>query len=120
MEKSYKFLLFTFFLLPLVIVYFTCDVDIFKSVIWGFIFSSLLMIISFFALKYAINRPVKIFLGAVVGGILFRLLAIIFTGYYVHYFTELNISCYFSSLLGYYLFFQFIEVMYFNRNLKKV
>ena len=89
-------------------------------VIWGFIFSTLLMIIGFFALKYTINRPVKIFLGAVVGGILFRLLAILFAGYYVHYFTKLDISSYFSSLLGYYLFFQFIEVLYFNRNLKKV
>ena len=118
MKRRYKFIIFVF-LFPLIIVYLECGTKTFESVVWGFIISSVLMIVGFLALKFTLNRPVKIFLGTVVGGIFFRLLIILLTGFYVHYFTELNLIEYFSSLLGYYLLFQFIEVMYFNRNLKK-
>lgn len=105
---------------PLIIVYYICDTKIFISVIWGFGISSFLMIIGFFALKFSLNKSAKIFLGTVIGGILFRLIIILLSGLYVHYFTQLEIIEFFISLLGYYLFFQFIEIIYFNRNVKKV
>jgi len=121
-KKNYKFLLILIlsFLIPLFIIYLKCDSRTFESVVWGFIISTFVMIGGFLSLRFTFNRPINLFLGALVGGIFLRIVFILLSGFYVLRFSNLLIKEYFMSLLGYYFFLQFIEVMYFNRILKKV
>ena len=121
-KRNYKFFLYflPFFLLPLFIVYFRCESKTFESVIWGFIISSLIMTAGFLSLKFTLNRSINLFFGTLIGGIFFRLLVILLTGFYILHFSDLNIKDYFISLLGYYITLQFMEVIYFNKGLGKV
>lgn len=118
-KKTKVWMLLPLVLIPLVIVYYVGDDKTFISVIWGIVVSSILMGVGFFSLKIALNRSMKIFLGTVVGGILFRLVAILASGLYVFWYSDLPIRSFFISLLGYYLFYQFVEIFYFNRGLKE-
>lgn len=122
MKKKIKFLfiLVSTFLIPLFIIYLRCDIITFESVIWGFIISTFVMIGGFLSLRFTFNRPINLFLGALVGGIFLRIVFILLSGFFVLRFSNLLIKEYFISLLGYYFFLQFIEIMYFSRILKKV
>jgi len=121
-KRNHKFFLYFLpvFLLPLFIVYFGCESKTFESVLWGFIVSSVVMSGGILSLRFTLNRSMNIFLGALIGGIFLRLLIILSSGFYVLYFSDLNINNYFISLLGYYFTLQFIEVIYFNKKNKKV
>ena len=113
-------LLIPLVLIPLIIVYFMTGEKTFESVLWGIIISTFLMGVGFMTLKFALGRSMKMFLGVVVGGIFFRLIFFLISGLYIFYYSDLPIRSFFISLLGYYLFYQFIEILYFNRGLKKV
>ena len=122
MKKNYKFLLILIlsFIIPVFVIYLKCDTRTFESVVWGFIVSTFVMIGGFLSLRFTFNRPMNLFLGALVGGIFLRMVFILLSGFYVLRYSNLLIKEYFISLLGYYFFLQFIEVMYFSRILKKV
>jgi len=121
-KRNYKFFLYflPFSLLPLFIIYFRCESKTFESVLWGFIVSALVMGGGIISLKFTLNRSINIFLGTLIGGIFLRLLIILLSGFYILYFSDLNINNYFISLLGYYFTLQFIEVIYFNKGVRKV
>ena len=120
-KRNHKFFLYFLpvFILPLFIVYFGCESKTFESVVWGAIVSSIVMTGGILSLRFTLNRSINIFLGTLIGGILLRLLIILLSGFYIRYFSDLNVKDYFISLLGYYFTLQFFEVMYFNRGIKK-
>ena len=109
-----------FFILPFFIAYFICENRTFESLVWGSIISTVVMAGGFLSIKFTLNRSMKLFFGAIIGGIFIRLLVILLSGLYVLWYTNLNIKEYFAFLLGYYFFLQFLEILYFNRGLKKV
>ena len=121
-KRNYKFFLYflPIFFLPLFIVYFGCESKTFESVVWGAVVSSIVMTGGILSLRFTLNRSVNIFLGTLIGGILFRLLIILLSGFYILKFSDLNIKEYFISLLGYYFALQFIEIIYFNKSIKSI
>lgn len=121
-KRNHKFFLYFLpvFILPLFIVYFGCESKTFESVVWGAIVSSIVMTGGILSLRFTLNRSMKIFLGTLIGGILLRLLIILLSGFYIRYFSDLNVKDYFISLLGYYFALQFIEIIYFNKSAKSI
>ena len=119
-KNSKIHLLLPIVLIPLIIIYIWGDDKTFESVVWGIIVSTFLMGAGFLSIKISMERSMKLFLGTIVGGIFLRLVFFIASGIYVLNYSDLPIRSYFISLLGYYLFYQFIEILYFNRGLKKV
>ena len=119
-KNSKIYLLLPIVLIPLVIMYIWGNDKTFESVVWGIIISTFLMGVGFISLKMSMERSMKLFLGTMVGGILLRMIFFIASGIYVFKYSDLPIRSFFISLLGYYLFYQFIEILYFNRGLKKV
>ncbi len=120
-KSNYKIFIFflPFFILPFIIVNSIYGKETFESLIWGSIISTFVMVGGFISLKLTLNKSINLFFGALIGGIFIRLLIIFLSSFYVQRFTDLNIKEYFVFLFGYYFFLQFLEILYFNRGLKK-
>ena len=106
------------FLLLLVIsvLYFLSELSeiVFKSILLGAIFSMMNFAIGFMLIKFSANKSEKIFLVALWGGLLFRLILGLSLVLITLIFLEINTYGFIFSILFFYVFYLLIEIFYLN------
>jgi hypothetical protein len=85
-----------------------------QEVIAGCGVGALLMLVVFFGLKWSFEKSFNLFLGVLVGGILFRLIALMGTGWLVHRLLDWSLAAYMFATLYYLFVFQTLELIHFH------
>lgn len=108
-------------LLVVSILYFLFFIShlIFKSILMGAFFSMINFLIGLTLIKFSVKKPEKIFLLALWGGLLFRLILGLSLVLITLIFLEINVYGFIFSLLFYYVFYLVIEIYYLNLGRKK-
>jgi hypothetical protein len=87
---------------------------IFKSILLGSFLSIINFLIGLSLIKFSVNKSDNIFLLALWGGILFRLILGLSLVLITFIFLEINTYGFIFSILFFYIFYLFIEIFYLN------
>ena len=87
---------------------------VFKSILLGATLSMINFAIGFLLIKFSVNKPEKIFLLALWGGIIFRLISGLSLVLITLIFLEINTYGFIFSILFFYVFYLLIEIFYLN------
>ena len=87
---------------------------IFKSILAGFLISIINFVLGLLLMKFSINKSEKIFLIALWGGMLFRLIFGLLLVLISFLFLEINTYGFIFSILFFYVFYLLIEIFYMN------
>jgi len=87
---------------------------IFKSIFIGALLSIINFIIGLLLIKFSVNKPEKIFLLSLWGGLLFRLIFGLSLVLITLIFLEINAYGFIFSILFFYVFYLLIEIFYLN------
>ena len=90
----------------------------YAEVFWGGVVGVLLMAIGFYGLRWSFEKSFQAFLGVIVGGILFRMAALLGSGWIVVRQTDLSVAAYLLAALYYLLLFQSVELKHFHQRRK--
>jgi hypothetical protein len=103
-------------LLGVTILYLISELSglMFKSILLGSGFSILNFTIGIFLIKYSVNKSDRIFLLALWGGLLLRLILGLLLVLITLIFLEINAYGFIFSILFYYVFYLVIEIFYLN------
>jgi len=103
-------------LLVITVLYFLSELSeiVFKSILLGAIFSMMNFAIGFLLIKFSANKSEKIFLVALWGGLLFRLILGLSLVLITLIFLEINTYGFIFSILFFYVFDLLIEIFYLN------
>lgn len=103
-------------LLVITVLYFLSELSeiVFKSILLGAIFSMMNFAIGFMLIKFSANKSEKIFLVALWGGLLFRLILGLSLVLITLIFLEINTYGFIFSILFFYVFYLLIEIFYLN------
>jgi hypothetical protein len=85
-----------------------------KSIFIGFLISSINFALGFVLIKYSLDKSEKIFLMALWGGLLFRLIFGLLLVLISFIFLEINTYGFIFSVLFFYVFYLLIEIFYLN------
>ena len=111
----------TFLLMSLIIILFifsTINILFFKSILLGFIVSILNFFIGLLIIRFSIEKSEKIFLLALWGGMLSRLILGLSLVLISLIFLEINTYGFIFSILFFYVFYLLIEIFYLNLSRK--
>ena len=111
----------TFLLISLIIILFifsTINILFFKSILLGFIVSILNFFIGLLIIRFSIEKSEKIFLLALWGGMLSRLILGLSLVLISLIFLEINTYGFIFSILFFYVFYLLIEIFYLNLSRK--
>jgi len=100
----------------IVIIRFFAIIDgiLFKSILFGSTFSLLNFLIGLLLIKYSIDKSEKVFLFALWGGVLLRLILGLSLILISFIFLEINTYGFIFSILFFYVFYLLIEIFYLN------
>jgi hypothetical protein len=103
-------------LIGLVVFFFSSVLSaiLFKSIIFGFLVSAINFAIGLLLIKYSIEKTEKIFLIALWGGLLLRLIFGLTIVLISLIFLEINQYGFIFSVLFFYVFYLIIEIFYLN------
>ena len=103
-------------ILAFIILYLTSlwNYTLFYSVLLGSIIVILNFVIGFLFIKFSLSRSNRIFQIMLWGGMLFRLIFILFLVLILLKFLELNTIGFIFSILFFYVFYLIIEILYLN------
>jgi hypothetical protein len=103
-------------LLVITVLYFLSELSeiVFKSILLGAIFSMMNFAIGFMLIKFSAHKSEKIFLVALWGGLLFRLILGLSLVLITLIFLEINTYGFIFSILFFYVFYLLIEIFYLN------
>ncbi len=87
---------------------------IFKSILLGALLSIINFVIGLSLIKFSVNKPEKIFLLALWGGIILRLILGLSLVLITLIFLEINTYGFIFSILFFYVFYLLIEIFYLN------
>ena len=87
---------------------------IFKSILLGALLSIINFVIGLSLIKFSVNKPEKIFLLALWGGIILRLILGLSFVLITLIFLEINTYGFIFSILFFYVFYLLIEIFYLN------
>jgi hypothetical protein len=87
---------------------------IFKSILLGALLSMINFIIGLLLIKFSVNKSERIFLLALWGGLLFRLIQGLSIVLITLIFLEINTYGFIFSILFFYVFYLLIEIFYLN------
>lgn len=87
---------------------------IFKSIFVGAMLSIINFVIGLLLIKFSVNKPEKIFLLALWGGIILRLILGLSLVLITLIFLEINTYGFIFSILFFYVFYLLIEIFYLN------
>ena len=87
---------------------------VFKSIFVGALLSIINFVIGLLLIKFSVDKPEKIFLLALWGGILFRLILGLSLVLITLIFLEINTYGFIFSILFFYVFYLLIEIFYLN------
>ena len=87
---------------------------IFKSILLGALLSMINFTIGLLLIKFSVNKSDNIFLFALLGGILFRLILGLALVLITLIFLEINTYGFIFSILFFYVFYLLIEIFYLN------
>ena len=100
-------------------LYFFAKFILFKEIFIGFLLPVMCFIPSFYAVSWAVDRPLRPFLIAVFGGMLVRLLFIGTAFILLALFTQLHLSSLLLSLVGFYTLCLAVELYFINSNAQR-
>jgi hypothetical protein len=103
-------------LLTVTILYLISKISgiVFKSILIGALLSMTNFAIGFLLIKFSVNKSEKIFLLALWGGLLFRLIIGLSLVLITFIFLEINTYGFIFSILFFYVFYLLIEIFYLN------
>jgi len=87
---------------------------VYKSILLGTFLSFINFSIGFLLIKFSIDKSEKVFLFALWGGLLFRLILGLTLVLIILIFLEINTYGFIFSILFFYVFYLFIEIFYLN------
>lgn len=113
---SFCFLVSIIILLVVTILHLTSEVSglIFKSILFGALLSILNFTFGFLLIKFTVRKSDKIFLLALWGGLLLRLILGLSIVLITLIFLEINAYGFIFSILFFYVFYLLIEIFYLN------
>lgn len=88
------------------------------GVFYGYLVSLANILFAFYSIKWAFDKPNKIFFNVVFGGMGIRFLFLIGAFFFVWKFTQIHLLAFIISLVGFYLTLQMFEIRYIQRELK--
>ena len=87
---------------------------VYKSILLGTFLAFINFFIGFMLIKFSIDKSEKVFLFALWGGLLFRLILGLTLVLIILIFLEINTYGFIFSILFFYVFYLFIEIFYLN------
>jgi len=117
-KKIFLFALF-FLIIAFLIITFLLLIDVlsenqFKSIILGWIITTINVGLGIVSIKSGINKSEKVFMQRIFGGMVIRFMAILLMVVLALLFLELNRISFIFSVLFYYIFYLIIEIIYLN------
>ncbi len=87
------------------------------SVFYGYLVSLINILFAFYSIRWGFDKPNKTFFAVVLGGMGVRFMFLLLALLLVWKFTDLPLSAFIVSLVGFYLTLQFFEVRYVQKEL---
>ncbi len=91
--------------------------QLFDIMIYGFFLSSGVVFLGVIVTNFTFQKSMKVFMGAVLGGVFVRILLIAGTGFIIIKLKGFNFPIFTLITIGFYFIFQFIELYLVNKHL---
>lgn len=102
----------------MILVYFLGNIDYLKACIIGSSISIALICATVIVIMKFVGKSIPLLLGVVVGGFLFRLLAVLGSGLIVNYKTDLHIYSFYAGLFGSFFLLLGLEIIFLHNRIK--
>lgn len=93
------------------------DARLIGGVVLGYLVSLVNILLAFFSIKWAFRRSTRTFFSVVVGGMVVRFVILVLALFLVHAFTDIPLTAFAVSLIGFYLTLQVFEIRYIQNEL---
>ena len=106
-------------ILILFIPYFLQKENLLIEIIFGYLGSSFIFTLGFMSICWSLKKPIKTFMWVVFGGMFVRFLLLALLVFLIMKYSNLNIVYFIISFVAYYIFYQFVEIKFINKNVNK-
>ena len=106
------------FLLISIPVFIWGNTKLFYSIVIGYGLSVVNIVSGYLSIRWGFNKSLTIFLGVVLGGMALRFSIIGVFLFWLTLYTDLSVLGFLASFMLFYIFFQYHEISFINRELK--